>query len=401
VATGQTEPRSDLERVTRMVSAGALDDAERELRRILAAGDGAAARSLLGFVLVRSGDAAAGERELRRAIELDPDHFPARRDLGRLYLQQQRDGDAIRELRAAARLGPLDRELVIRLALLELASGDLEGGEQRLRALAADQGSVRALLELARSLARRGENQQALEQLERALDVAPNSEELLSARARVLLALRAPVPAIETLEDLTRMHPSSAEYAYLLGVARLQIAETQSGVESLERSLELEPRQALAQIALGLAFKEQKKFAEAKQALLESLELMPGNVDALVALAEAEEALGELGLAERAVERTLELAADAPVALYVLGKIRMTQGRYEEARAALSRAVERDPMLARAHYQLSLAYARLGDRDGSQRHLELYQRAREHEEEQLIELRTAAGLEAVDPERGG
>jgi HemY protein len=128
---------------------------------------------------------------------------------------------------------------------------------------------------------------------------------------------------------------------------------------------------------------------------------MPGNVDALVALAEAEEGLGDLGLAEQHLRRALELAEDSPAALYVLGKIRMRQERYDEARDALRRSVEKDPRLAKAHYQLSLAYARLDDPESSRRHVELYRRARRAEEERLIELRTAAGLGAGGPRQDG
>jgi len=421
VGQGANTATADLGSIAALVEAGDLAAAERELRRMLAVADSAAARDLLGVILVRAGDRAAAERELRRALELEADHFPARVNLGRLLLQQQRLDEAKRELQAAARLAPLDRELSIALARLEIGSGEIGRGEGRLRAAAegeggpgtrlgagsakhsarAAQGSAHARFELARSLARRGENREALAELERALELAPNAEDLLSARARVLLALQTPVPAIETLAALTRMHPEVAEHAYLLGVARLQIAETTTGIEALQRSLELDPRQPLAHIALGLAFKEQKEYARAKDSLLASLQLLPGNVDALVALAEAEEALGELELAERRVERTLELAADAPAALYVLGKIRMTEGRYEEARDALRRAVERDPRLAKAHYQLSLAYARLGDRESSQQHLELYRRAQELEEKRLTDMLGGAEPHRAEPEPGG
>ncbi len=334
-------------------------------------------------------------------MELSPEFFPARQNLGRLYLQQNRTDEAREELAAAAELAPLGRELEYRLALLELAGGDAEAGERRLRAQALELDSVRAMLELARFLARRGDNEAALELLERARGIAPNSEEVLSAHARLLLARKAPVPAIRTLEALTRLHPSVATYPYLLGVAQLQIAESADGIESLQRALELDSGQALAYIALGLALNTQKRLPEAREALERALQLMPGNVDALVALAEAEEGLGELEAAERRARRAIERAGEGAGALYVLGKIRMTQSRYDEARDLLLRAVEQAPTMPKAHYQLSLAYARLGDRDNSRRHRELYREALKEDEERVIEMRTAAGLSVAGMRRGG
>jgi tetratricopeptide (TPR) repeat protein len=400
-ATGQPAPSLELEAVTGLVVAGKLEAAESELRRIIEVGESAGARDLLGVVLARQGKGAEAEREFLRAVGLSPDFFPARQNLGRLYLQQGRAGEALQELQAAARLAPLERELAFQLAGLETSRGDVSAGEELFESLAMQHDSVRAMLELARSLARRGEGRRALGVLRHALDTAPNSEKVMSAYARLCVEAEAPVPAMETLEALTRIHPSVAEYWYLLGIARLQLAESDGAVEALRRSLELEPRQALPLLALGLSFRDQKRFAEAKEVLVRSLQLMPGNSEILVVLAEAEEGLGEIELAEQHVGRALQLSEGSPSALYVLGKIRMTQERYEEARDALKLSVEKNPRPRKAHYQLSLAYARLGDREASRRHRELYQKATKDAEELLIKMRTDAGLGVGGMGRGG
>ncbi len=223
----------------------------------------------------------------------------------------------------------------------------------------------------------------------------------MSAYARLCVEHQAPVPAMATLEALTRMHPTVAEYFYLLGIARLQLAESDGAVAALQRSLELDPEQILPLIALGLSFKDQKRYAESKEVLLRGLRLVPEHSDTLAALAEVEEGLGELEEAERRVARALELRPDNADALYVLGRIRMAQGRYEEARDALARSVEIDGRKRRAHYVLSLAYARLGDRESSRRHRELYRKATKEAEELLIKMRTDAGLGISGMKRGG
>jgi Tfp pilus assembly protein PilF len=70
----------------------------------------------------------------------------------------------------------------------------------------------------------------------------------------------------------------------------------------------------------------------------------------------------------------------------------MKQERYAEARGALETAVAADPESARAHYQLSLACARLGDDDGSRAQLELYRQKLHEVEERLKALRNQTGL---------
>ena len=72
--------------------------------------------------------------------------------------------------------------------------------------------------------------------------------------------------------------------------------------------------------------------------------------------------------------------------------VRMKQGRYAEARDALQRALATAPGGPKAHYQLSLAFARLGDAAASRHHRELYQASLEEAGESLQRLRTETGL---------
>jgi uncharacterized protein HemY len=51
----------------------------------------------------------------------------------------------------------------------------------------------------------------------------------------------------------------------------------------------------------------------------------------------------------------------------------MKQARYGEARDALLRAIAAQPDMAKAHYQVSLAFARLGDEARAAAHVEIYQ----------------------------
>ena len=159
--------------------------------------------------------------------------------------QKGRLEEALEHLRAAARSVPFGRDLALRYADLEMSRGDSSIAEKQYEAIAVEHGSVRAMLALARLLARRGEGQRAIGVVYQALERAPNSEEVLSAYGRLCVEHEAPVPGMKTLKALTRLYPTNAEYSYLLGVARLQLAESEGAVEALRRSLELDPDQVL------------------------------------------------------------------------------------------------------------------------------------------------------------
>lgn len=252
--------------------------------------------------------------------------------------------------------------------------------------------SIREMVLQARNLAGQGEHRQAAMILERVLMRAPNSEEALRDYAHNSLAIKDPVGAMGALEPLTRMHPDHAEYPYLMGVAQLQVAGVGLAVESLEKSMDIDPNRPLAMIALGFAYNAQKKYDEAREVLIQSLVLVPEEIEALAALAEAEEGLGEIEQAEYHAERALGRAPSHHAALYILGKVRMSQGRFEEARDLFASAVATSPDSPKAHYQLSLAYARLGDLESSKKHRELYRKAKDAEDQRIIDMRTRAGM---------
>jgi len=232
--------------------------------------------------------------------------------------------------------------------------------------------SVRSLMAQARAEASGGNRAAALNTLRQARVLAPNSEEVLSAIAQVSLAAGAPLPAIGVLEPLTRICPTVAQYRYLLGVALMQAGDLVAAVDALEAAQRLEPDRPLTLVALGLALNGRKLYSEAQPHLRRSLELQPGNIDAVAALAEAEEGIGNSENAAALARRVLASSDAHATANLVLGLVLMKQERYAEARDALLKVASADPASSRAHYQLSLAYARLGDRASSEKHLELY-----------------------------
>ncbi|MEM9555272.1 MAG: tetratricopeptide repeat protein [Acidobacteriota bacterium] len=301
-----------------------------------------------------------------------------------------------------------------------LAGGRYAEAEELLRRLG-DGGSVRALLALARLEAGRGRAEDAAGTLRKALDLAPNAEDVLSGFARVHLGAGRPGPALQALEGLARMHPEVAEHAYLLGVARLQLGDLDGAAESLARTIELDPTEARHHLARGLALNQLKRFAEAETSLRRALALAPESTRALAALAEAEEGLGRRDAAEQharsalaALAASREASSTAPgdsalspspavtaasaaaTAHFVLGRLHMQAGEHAAARDAFLRALATADDAAKVHYQLSLAYARLGDHELSRLHRDDYTRLLREADRRLAALQSAPPLTARD-----
>jgi tetratricopeptide (TPR) repeat protein len=292
-----------------------------------------------------------------------------------------------------------DRATLLADAATALDAGRRSDAKQLLKTAADRFGSVTALLQLARLQSGDGDANGALDSLQKARGLAPNSEEVLSAIAQLALAARLPVPAAGALDALTRMCPETAQYHYLFGVALLAAGDTVRATEALQTADRLEPDRPLTLAAIGLALNSRKQFAEAKTALTRSLELDPDKPETIAALAEAEASLGDLSTAEQHARRALDAAPADATAHLVIGMVRLQQARYEESREALIKAALADPQSPKADYQLSLVYARLGDTANAERSLESYRRKLADLNERVKAMR--AGTLPRDAKSGG
>jgi tetratricopeptide (TPR) repeat protein len=279
------------------------------------------------------------------------------------------------------------RAAVFSLAIVLLARDPVQAQTTGTR-------SVRQLLQTARQQSESGNAAGALESLRLARMIAPNSEEVLSAYAQLALAARMLLPAITTLDALTRICPTVAQHHYLMGVALMQAGDMPAAAEALQQADRLEPQRPLTLLALALASNSRKQYGEAKRVALNALELEPDNVDALAALAEAEAGNGELAQAADHAQRVLTRSPTNPTANFVNGVVLMKQERYADAREALTKAIAADPDSSAAHYQLSLAYARLGDDASAKKEVEVYQQKLRQIEERIKTLRATTGERA-------
>jgi tetratricopeptide (TPR) repeat protein len=124
--------------VLAIASREATDDlaAERELRRALELNPSLpTANAILGEVLVKMGDAPGAMDALRRELAVNPNHFDAHLLLGLLLRQDSRDDEARAHVEKALALRPGDPGALYQLALVQIASGELERARRTLEPL--------------------------------------------------------------------------------------------------------------------------------------------------------------------------------------------------------------------------------------------------------------------------
>jgi Flp pilus assembly protein TadD len=124
--------------VLALASREANDDiaAEKELRRALELDPSLpTANGTLGDVLVRMGEGAAAVAALQRELELNPNHFDSHLLLGLLLRQDSRTDEAMAHLRKALVLRPGDTGVRYQIALVEIATNDLEAARATLESL--------------------------------------------------------------------------------------------------------------------------------------------------------------------------------------------------------------------------------------------------------------------------
>jgi tetratricopeptide (TPR) repeat protein len=130
--------------VLAIASREATDDiaAEKELRRALELNPSLpTANAILGEVLVKMGDAPGAAEALRRELAINPNHFDAHLLLALLLRQDSKNDEALAHLTKALALRPGDPGARLQAALVHVAEGRLEAARQVLEPLVAEEPS--------------------------------------------------------------------------------------------------------------------------------------------------------------------------------------------------------------------------------------------------------------------
>ena len=205
------------------VNAGYLDVGERDIRAALEAEpDRPDSVRTLAIARERGGDAAGASDLYRRMLELDPSDASASTGLGRLAEAHRDLAEAERQYRRAIEQRPGSAEAIWRLAALRMEQGDLEIGNALL-AEAPDPPDPVVALRIAAIEMESGRSESAAARLEKGLaqgelpaPLAPVAAVILEAGGRLVPALRVYESALRAAPDAWQLKNGVAWYSALL-----------------------------------------------------------------------------------------------------------------------------------------------------------------------------------------
>jgi tetratricopeptide (TPR) repeat protein len=266
-------------------------------------------RSNLGAALVGLGRFDEAIAEYRRALAADPNNPSVLMNLGLAYYKMGRFTEAVQHWSTAHAVQPLNRQITMLLADAELHLGEnarviaLLGPAEQI-----DPQDLGAAYLLSTSLIAEHQPQDAKALVERILK---NGD---SAAGRILLGTLALqrgdlAAAAAELERATEMDPKLPNAFSSYGAALLGMGEPARAEAAFRRELAGNPNDFLSHLDLGFLVKQNQQYEDAMAHFRRALELRPGDVGARYQIASVHLLTGDLAAAAGELESIIR---DAP-----------------------------------------------------------------------------------------
>lgn len=183
--------------------------------------------------------------------------------------------------------------------------------------------------------------------------------------------------AASPAEEAARAKEAAALKTLLAEVnAALTANDLDTAVVKLNEAVVKIPTCADCHVQLGEIYSRRKQNDQAEAAYKKAIEVDPKSASAYDGLAALYNTTGRLDLAADAAAKAMELhgsdgGGDATSA-YNAGAIMMNSGKIAEAKAQFQRAIQLDPKMAEAHFQLGMTFINEGNVGEALKSLEQY-----------------------------
>lgn len=331
------------------------------------------------------------------------------------YFGLQQPEKAGLEIRAMIEIADKQPDLIPELAEFFVAHRDFKSSEQLLNLAKTKQpGTDRFLIVVAQTQAGLGQLNDAQNTLEGVLERKPDSVEALTAAGVVASQQQNWEAASEAFSRANDLAPDRPDILYGLATAELHSNQAQRAAVHAQKLQEIVPDDLRATYVLALALFGVKKKEDAKRYAEQVLAVHPDDREMNLVMADI--ALNDernLASAKAHVKNCFKLNSQDPAAFYYQGMIlkmegdipgaiqnlaRSLAGNSQSADAqaalgslclqsgdltcalpALEKATQLAPEESQYHYQLALAYARIGSSDKAKEQLAVYQQMKAKE----------------------
>ena len=219
-------------------------------------------------------------------------------------------------------------------------------------------------------LVRAGRVEEALGELEAAVDANPAAFDVRMVHGELLLQLGQARPALAAFEAAGKIDANRAEAHYCIAGAQDELGRAQRAIAAYRRAIEINPDFLEAWFDLGGALADAGDLSEAIDCYRQATRLGPKMAEAHHGLGAALLKAGEGGPAIDHLERALALRPDFPEALFELGNALRGERRIEPAAARFGDAIALRPSYAEAYLNRAGCLQMLGEFDEARRLLE-------------------------------
>ena len=184
---------------------------------------------------------------------------------------------------------------------------------------------------------------EALASYDRAIALDPAAADSIANRGLVLQQLSRYQEAVSSFERAAALQPDAAVIYDYLGIAQYQVGQDEAAIASYDRGLALEPRSVDLLSHRGIALHRLRRYAEALASFDAALAIQPDAVALLINRGPALLELGRLPEALASYDRAIALRPDLPEAHYNRGNVLDTMRRYAEALPSYDRTMALRP----------------------------------------------------------
>jgi predicted O-linked N-acetylglucosamine transferase (SPINDLY family) len=380
-------PRQLIDAAVAHHQAGRVDEAERVYRQVLDEHpDQADAWHLLGLLTAQRGNREGARQLIRRAIELDPSADLYHVNLGSISGACGDNAEAAACLRRAIDLNPKTPPAVyVELGQALSALGETDAAIKAFDWAVKQEPTPRSLVLLGELLQRAGRQQEALQRLREAIQMAPDLAEAHGALGVAMqregrleeaeacyrkaialdpelaqaynnlgqvLNLRQKWPeAIVVLNRAVELQPELAPAYNLLGDAFRGLDRPEGAITCYRRALDLDPNLQPAWDALGQLLLQRRDLSGAADALRHSTSLQP-TAAGFISLGRSLGGFDHYDGALDAFREAVRLAPESAEAHRWLGAAQRWCGMLDEAVRSFRRAIGIDPADHVAHSHL-------------------------------------------------
>jgi tetratricopeptide (TPR) repeat protein len=356
-----------------LVAQGELDKAHAQLEEaIKLRTDLIAARELMARIDLAKGDAPKALQEAEDTLKLDRNDLSAHLSRSSALLMMGERDKAHDELDSILHNYPENAEARYQVGYLAWQEKDYQKAGQVFGDLyKANPNDMRGLVGVVETMASENHLDEAIKQVEKAIQAEPDRAGLKLTRANLLVRAQRYDEGLAGFQDLLAKEPNSSDLLFRIAETYRLKGDLNQAMDYFRKASQAAPNDTLSLMQLSLLLEGTGKREQAKPIYEQILKLQPDHPVALNNLAyiKAEEGT-DLDDALTMAQRARQKMPNNPAIADTLGWIYLKKNLTEDAIRVLTDLVQQQPKNPIFRYHYGMALLQKGDRASAKRELE-------------------------------